>query len=491
MAEISGMDYPLIKIKFIWFSLNRNLNKENVAVSDVRAYKMSQCDTKQFNPKMSTSFGKCPILSLSVKHNFTLVDMSLHRSAYYDFETGRILGEALIDWISGDFYSSYEVRWDNIQFMFVAPFPTGLTGIRALLSPFSETVWTIIIICCLTITLIIKVSDTKRFIAVKFIIDFFNVASILLGQVSGYIFVMFHNKKWVAIPILTVWFLGGRYLTMDNLYVGSIYSFLSAVKLPILPDTLKSLVDSDIPIITMSTAKQSELSILKAVHIPEYIEIYKEQKSFVKLLQKLNYRLVSFEGLSHFEVMAKVFGNVKHFQNVSLGFDRSKVWGIMDDKVILNHVTSYIKLSGRRKIIHATDGTTPFRLTSFALGRKTFLFPIFQKGFGQLSSSGLITRWHKMGELYVPLKFVYRRDKRNYERYFFKAMSNGREPITFHESDPVSMKAVKESLALCGTCLIFGIVSIILECKGLKVKYDGYLAYMEFSIVCRISKYLW
>ncbi|XP_035713132.1 uncharacterized protein LOC118437852 [Folsomia candida] len=226
IMEISKMDYPLRKIKSIWFSLNNNLHKNMVAVPLLWIYQYSQCDMTNFQPKMTTDFDICAISSLSVKHNFTLVDISLHQSGYYyDFHSNAILHQTLIDLIVRDFYSSYQMGWSNIQFIFVAPFPTALTGIQGLLSPFNTTVWAILIIACVIITLIIVVTDTGRHKVFRFIIDFLNIASILMGQVNGDSFLMFHNKKWVAVPILTVWFLGGRYLTMDNLYVGSIYSF--------------------------------------------------------------------------------------------------------------------------------------------------------------------------------------------------------------------------------------------------------------------------
>ncbi|OXA46306.1 hypothetical protein Fcan01_19198 [Folsomia candida] len=363
-----------------------------VAVHSLWSYQNSQCDAKKYEPEMSSRFDSCPILSLSVKHNFTLVDISQQPYGnFYEIETKLILNPTWIDDIAHGQLSNYEVRWSNIQFILITPFPTALTGVRAFLSPFNETVWTILIIFCVVITLIIVVSDTEMGGVVKFMMEFLNVASILLGQVNGDCFLMFHSKKWVAVPILTVWFLGGRYLTMDNLYVGSIYSFLSAVTPPKLPDTLKTLVDSDIPVITVSrTAKLSP--IIKTLHIPEYIELYKENESFTKLLEKLNNKLFFTDKMSRFDWMSTVFGNIEQSKSPLLqngGFESTKTWGVMDQRQTLMAFTLYVKWSGDRKVIHAKDGTTPFSTISFTGGSKTFLSPIFQKGFEQLSSFGL------------------------------------------------------------------------------------------------------
>ncbi|OXA46298.1 hypothetical protein Fcan01_19194 [Folsomia candida] len=499
MVDIDETDSDLTKINSIWFTLNSNFHTEMVAFDGDIPHRNTQCDAKKYEPELSSNFQMCSFLSLSLKHNFTLVKLSQHQYDYfYQLDLDIILYPNLIRDMGNGVISHYEVRWLNIQFIFVTPFPTALTGIRAFVLPFDETVWGILLTFCVIISLIIVIGDTKRRKFVKFLIEFLNVASILLGHVNGDSLTMFKNKKWVAVPILTVWFLGGRYITMDNLYVGSIYSFLSAIKPPKLPDTLKTLVDSDNPIITLdfysyTWNRSTRISTLKSLIIPSYTELYKDQETFVKLLENLNKKLI-FTG-RYFDMVDVVLGRIEQsksplFQNGSLGFDISKTWAIMGQVETVKGFTSDIKWSGKKKISTAKDGTTPFSTIWVTYGSTSFFFPILKKGFGQLSSFGLIMRWEKMSYLYSPLKTIYLRDNKNYKKYFFKVMSNAKEQITFHESDPVSMKSVNEVFFLWGMCLLIGIVSIIIECKGLHcltVKCDSY--HMEFKIVFRTKKY--
>ncbi|OXA54929.1 hypothetical protein Fcan01_11868 [Folsomia candida] len=113
--------------------------------------------------------------------------------------------------------------------------------------------------------------------------DFLNVTSILFGQVSGSTLKMFGNKKWFAKIMLTVWFLGGGYTIIDNLYTGSIFSFMTAKQAPKVPSTFKMLLkDSEIRIITMASfhfaesANQS-FSTLRSLLIPAYLELFSKK----------------------------------------------------------------------------------------------------------------------------------------------------------------------------------------------------------------------
>lgn len=69
-----------------------------------------------------------------------------------------------------------------------------------------------------------------------------NTTAILLGQVNVDNLKIF-NQRAFGVPILLVWLLCGRYIIMDNLYTGSIFSYMSALKSPRYPETLKELVD--------------------------------------------------------------------------------------------------------------------------------------------------------------------------------------------------------------------------------------------------------
>lgn len=145
-----------------------------------------------------------------------------------------------------------EIEHDYFEFLFVTPFPTGYNGLPVFLHAFDYEVWLCLLSFCVAITLIITLSsqDKDKIKFGELVWGFINVTCILLRQGNGNTFAIFSDKKWVAVPILIVWFLGGRYTIMDNLYTGSIFSLISAILPPKFPSTLRDLVDSEFPIIT-------------------------------------------------------------------------------------------------------------------------------------------------------------------------------------------------------------------------------------------------
>lgn len=48
-----------------------------------------------------------------------------------------------------------------------------------------------------------------------------------------------------------------------------------------------------------------------------------------------------------------------------------------------------------------------------------------------------------------------------------RAMSKGRDPVTFHEADPVSLESVEEVFAVCGALLSIAMLSICVECGNI------------------------
>ncbi|OXA48376.1 hypothetical protein Fcan01_17410 [Folsomia candida] len=138
-------------------------------------------------------------------------------------------------------------------------------------------------------------SETQN-LAGNCIPNFLNVVCILLGQVNGDSLRMFHKKNWTAAPILTVWLLCGCYIIMANLYTGSIFSFLSGVKLPELPSNLDDLVASNIPLITtgsgynVSTPDRYE-SNLKNLIIPQRKKLIGNGSNFFATLERLEEKL--------------------------------------------------------------------------------------------------------------------------------------------------------------------------------------------------------
>lgn len=276
----SSRDFYFSKMSAIWFALNSNLHQSKVALSTFSSLPGDHCYTRklQVRVKIPESFKYCTLWSLSKTLNFT---MNSFNDLINHFVPQRVIDSRLVSSITTHrVQTPYRVDYNNVQFVFVSPLPTVLNGMSVFLSPFDDTVWVTLILSTVLITVVIRVSNRTNTLLHSVIGDFLNVNMILIGQFNGCCWKMFYHKKFVAVPILIVWMLGGCYIIMNNLYTGSVFSFLSAVMPPIFPSSFKDLVDSNIPILTMSGYADKRnpglhKSIIKEIQIPRYTYLFR------------------------------------------------------------------------------------------------------------------------------------------------------------------------------------------------------------------------
>ncbi|OXA39390.1 hypothetical protein Fcan01_25878 [Folsomia candida] len=390
-VSTSGSNISMSTIATMWSDLKRNLHKKPVQIIAAVPVNVNQCDTEALS---------------KIKQTFVI----------------------------------YKVKRNPAQFVYFAPLPTAFEeGFISFLSPFNSLVWVSLITCCVIITLIIQCVATLearnqgsgKHVS-HFARDFLNVSVILLGHVEGDSFKMFYNRRTVATPILIVWFFGAYFIIMENLYMGSIFSCLSAIPTPVFPPNWKSLLDSKIPITTTgSYAAKSKLaySVLRDKLIPEYINIFQHKPTLVKRFHQLSDKVFYISGSHKRDALIKFLYHIKTFRRVSTSRNESietdKSFAIMDDS---EHLKVYAKLFqwyGNRLVIQAKQDT-PFAEIYFGLASRNYLLLMFLYRFERLLSFGLEDRWSKLEDTYVPIKAAYRMDNATYKKYFSRAMSNSR-----------------------------------------------------------------
>lgn len=372
---------------------------------------------------------------------------------------------------------TYYVTYNIIKYVYVSPLPTAVEGLTSFLSPFSYTVWLSLIGFCITITLIVrfvghsaerKLSITK--LVEYFVHDFLNLSLLLFGQINGDSFKMFYRKLWVAVPILIVWLLGGGFIIMNNLYMGSIFSYLSAILSPIFPLTWKSLVDSEIPIATTTKynifdSANLDESIVKSLLIPEYKRLFRNNPSLMLKFDQLYKKLIFFGDDLSSRQFLKFLRNTEAsriIRNTNESLDTSKTFAIMDFAKYLKVYSNFLQWSGSR-LVSIGNEATPFTQIGIGAGSKNFISPIFQSRVGRLTSFGLMDRWNRLDDLYTSINTWYTLDGTISPKYFAKAMSNGKEPVTFHESDPVPLKSLLGALLVCSVFILLSFLCFLKE----------------------------
>ncbi|OXA41132.1 hypothetical protein Fcan01_23997 [Folsomia candida] len=429
--RISQDTSSLSKINNLWVKLNNNLHKKLVSINGPPKLPGNQGEVRNIQIKKQMSFGPCKFWLLSRKFKFTLVSQSrtAANAPIYYFSLGLVLkSKTVSDFSTNRKYVINDVTLIPVKFIFVTPFPTAFDGINAFLAPFDSNVWGILFLSCILINSTIRFTHTfaSKYTSITELLhhsihDFLNITAILLRQVNGDTFKMFNNKKWVAVPILTVWFLGGCYIIMDNLYTGSIFSFLTAIKPPLLPSTLETLVDSDYPISTSGNqispgSVRRYKSSLKLHLIPQYINLSRKIPSKIsQILDGLNQKLVYFKILDLRTTRKNLPAKIQEGQPISSTDTNNKLNGsvetrttfaIMDTTRDLAVLQGLIQSNGSRLITQVKEGT-PLIEISFSMSPRTYLRPLFLKQLGNFLAFGLENRWKKLEQLYGPIRLQY------------------------------------------------------------------------------------
>lgn len=310
-------------IRTLWFSLNRNLNRNPVFIPADSQLSDYQCENSIFDVNKLYSLRLCRILSLSETFNFT-PSLTYTRDSVYNFYIYIILNPLTVDYVvNRGVLEANLIEYNIVKFGFVTPFPTALNGLDAFLSPFDELMWSVLLVLCVMVSLIVTFSRrlgnyTVIQSTLNIIEDFLNIATILFGQVNAES-VKTYYKNVASVPLLTAWFLCGGYIIMDNLYMGSIFSYLSAIKPPILPSNLKELLESDIPIVTCSFYKKDgipEDSILKNVIIPTYQNSIGKESEFMKLLDNLVKRVMFINSCITYPELSKLVKSIEKSESI-------------------------------------------------------------------------------------------------------------------------------------------------------------------------------
>ncbi|OXA49177.1 hypothetical protein Fcan01_15915 [Folsomia candida] len=470
--DITRVPFPLSKIKTFFENANNNLHQKIVAAERSTVIQWhkgnNKCESRNINK--NSGFSQCIILSLSHTFNFTFVPENYRTIAFYNIADDWVLDSNLLKVIERDrAYTVQSINRDIFQVIFVTRFPTTFDGIYVFLAPFEAIVWLVLLLACVVITCVVTLAHDDS-VAVSFL-NFVDVVSTLLGQLNGDSLKTFHSKKWVAAPLLTVWLFSGCYIIMDNLYTGSIFSFLSAVRSPVFPATLRELVDSEIPIITMGSIAYYEgerTSVLKSNHIPQCIDLYAQKPNVIKMFQRLLKKLIYLDVNNNNDKFFKFIRNVELSNRISNAnesvIDTGKTFSVMDNGLDLSFLEKNFRWNGSRLIIRGNE-ETPFTEMQVLAMQRSFLLPMFVKQMALLTSFGLKDKWNKMHNLYGPLSLLSKTNIPNFKKHFLRAVSNAREPVTFHESDPVSLKVIKDVFVLCVMVLVVSMISITVECR--------------------------
>ncbi|OXA36931.1 hypothetical protein Fcan01_28283 [Folsomia candida] len=400
---------PLSKLEIDWWSHNRNLQQRLVNGQYYDDTKAINCGVNYVGADKQTLPDYCKCILLSQNLNFSVSNGNNNPVSFLGF--GYILSDIILRRIVQPPYKFIPsiVQFQPVKFTVIAKYPSAMEGMNAFLLPFSYNVWGVLLLNCFTLCVIAQLGNAERNliqIVKKISENIINIIAILLGQVSGQSLQVFAGLSFGA-PF--IWLFFGRYIIMDNLYTRSIFSYLSAIKAPVVPETLSELLDSSIPIITRGvyiSNRGSYESTLKTNIIPGYVASFKSMDATksVEMYLALNDRLVyaySHSKRTYQNLLTSLLES-KSLNEFDLPIDSRQMYAILDIKDELNVLTTLFRRNQTRLVIDARDDI-PFVAVSVDRIFRNYLCPLFSRKFGQLATAGIEFRWAKLLNLAVAI----------------------------------------------------------------------------------------
>lgn len=258
------------------------------------------------------------------------------------------------------------------------------------------------------------------------------------------------------------------------------YSNLAVIKPPPPPSGVYDLVNWDIPIVAKESIydykTRSYKTVLTDCVIPELISSGVPQSKQLKFLAKLKAKLVSVYDKS-----------VPSFVNKILRGNRTMLHSTVVAFVFTHNFDSNerrIKRSGKRHIVR-NKGYSPFTMVQYTVGEKNLLTPYLAKEWGRMFEAGLSNLWLQVFRQHVALreKISLRGDNKYFEAVQF-AFGNVREPVTFHESSPVSITLIFPAFVLCSAIVVMGVVAFVVECWDVLL-HEIYAAWSWLKLKCQ------
>lgn len=460
----------LATLTTLWNSYNgKNMNGKNIIFHGFQSLS-GQCGSSlgRFNPWEGPLF--CTVYTLSSKYNFTIANYG-----------------ATTPWISGvyrsilsnpgglRYFAIAKLSTEKFQFAIITSFPMTLNTFQAFIAPFDSDTWSLILTSCAFLVAFIFLENTLfRYERNRSHLadGTFNMLAPLLGQVcSGNVLHLFYCKAAAGL-VWILWLLFMNSILIQNLYQGSIYSFLTITLPPQIPQTMPELSASNIPIITMSQlgsrdpADHSIKSVLKHFLIPKLKLALEQNASYGRLLSAVNSRIVLIT--AHPFIVADSINKLLPIDDVPT----NQTLAIMDSGPSLGSALQLLEASQQRYIVRSGTDTLINNNVIWQVNNN-FILPPILRHIRQLEESGLLEQWRGLETLFQGQEGTRYLGRDIGRRWFNKEMSGGKDTVASSQPVAVTLVVMTFVWVLWGGILSFAWVAVAIECLKVKVAKLG------------------
>lgn len=474
--SLTARDTPLTTLDTHWNLINgMNLNQNYLPIYvspfwyPIRSLS-PQCGgtALQFN-RFDNAF-TCMVFNLCKKYNFTTV------TDYYSRSFSTIYLFALTKNTQTLEFAVAKLVSESYKFVIITRFPSPMNSFEAFTSPFDSFTWIILLSSCVFFTLFITVdhfllcSEEKK-TDCHILEGVLNILFPLIGQTSDKLVQLIHCKigggfAWI------LWLFFGCYILMNNLYQGSVYSYLTVTLPPPVPKTMAQLHHSDARIITTATFTNDSIwqSVLKQLLIPQLIHSLGDNNSYSHLLTELNPRIVYD---SNFGSVLISWVNNSEANTLSGEISSKETFAMFDPITEMQIKVDFLKLWGGRYIVSNSEDTS-MNIFKVWLAKRNFLQPTIHRHVKQLEGSGILERWKALHTYFRGLVYTIHLESHFKSKWIRRKVSGGKEKDAWNEASPMTLNVLTFLFVIWGGMLAFGLLLFFLKEKyvGLKSTYS-------------------
>jgi hypothetical protein len=378
-----------------------NLNGRYVQLTGGVSSKRRISDCSLNRDKLITHPNVCLIHFLEKQINFTTIPFR-ESPKYFLLRLINVLANnyannvVISKGIPGIQWLTHGVRFEPYKLILIAKLQA--INVDSLLQPFDMNIWMALLVAsCLFFTVVWVGSKFKGNGQI-----IFWMISTLLSQTDEILTkCLFDTKRWINLSLVSSWLF--LMFLLNVLYQGDLYSCLSNVRLPVLPNSLRETLKTNTPLFTIGElCYHSETDIgnrkcystLLSTLVPDILKNKEADGVLRKVaLQVLN-RTEYISGDPVFIALEMASGSDK-IRILKKDWITPNSFGVLASSEEAEEFTAAANIVFKEYIIRETTDINPFITMKPWMSQRGPFAAAFSSGIGSLSQSGLLERWRK------------------------------------------------------------------------------------------------
>jgi hypothetical protein len=352
--------------------------------------------------KLLTDPELCTLHLLEKQINFTTTTPTQLRARYTILKLHNSLADHVVNNViitkrnPGLQWLTHGVKFDPFKLTLITKLQS--VNVDSLLQPFDRNIWMALLTanCLFFIVVCVGLKFKKKSKLIFWMIS--TTLSQMDDNLTNY---LFDKKRRMSFALVATW----SFLTflLSMLYQGDLYSCLANLRLPVLPNSLRETLTTDIPLFTIGqSCRYLEFGIGRPVcHsallnmlIPDILKTNTETNELIQTLaSKVLNKTQHIPGNDYVLLAALISVNSATLRVSNKSWATPNTFGILSSSTHTEEFRASAKFFFNDYNIQQTSDSNPFiTFTPWYTNRGLFA-SAFSSGLGSLSESGLIARW--------------------------------------------------------------------------------------------------